>query len=46
MNMVDVNVTTWSKTNEEHMFKGLKPRKNKSITNWEVEKKSNKSMVE
>jgi hypothetical protein len=39
INMVDVNITTWSKTNEEHVFKDREPRKNKFAIHWEVEKK-------
>jgi hypothetical protein len=46
INMEDVNVTIRIKTSEEHVFKVRKPRKNKSTTNWEVEKKLKKFMVE
>ncbi len=46
VNMVDVNVTTWINTSEKQVFKDQKPRKNKSITSWEVEEKLKKSMVE
>jgi len=45
INMVDVNVTTRSKTSEEQMFKDREPRKNKFATNWEVKKKWKRSMV-
>jgi hypothetical protein len=44
--MVDVNVTTWSKTNEEHVFKGYKPRKNKSTIDWEAKDKLKNYMLE
>jgi hypothetical protein len=33
VNVVDVNVTTRSKVNEEHVFKDRKPRKTKSVAN-------------
>ncbi len=46
VNMVDVNVTTWSKTNEEHVFKGYKPRKNKSTIDWEAKDKLKNYMLE
>ncbi len=46
VNMVDVNVTTQSKTSEEQMFKDQQLRKNKSTANWEVEEKLKRSMVE
>jgi hypothetical protein len=45
VNMVDVNVTTQSKTSEEHVFKDQKPRKNKSAANWEVEEKLKRFVV-
>jgi hypothetical protein len=45
INMVEVNVTTRSKTSEEQMFKDREPRKNKSAIDWEVEKKWKRSMV-
>jgi len=46
VNVVDVNVTTRSKVTEKKMFKDRKPRKAKSTTNWEKEKRLKKSMVE
>jgi hypothetical protein len=46
VNMVDVNVTTWSNRNVEHVFKGQKPRKNKSTIDWEIKNKLKNSMVE
>jgi len=46
VNVVDVNVTTRSKANEEHLFKDKEPRKTKSAINWEKEKWLKKSMVE
>jgi hypothetical protein len=44
--MVDVNVTTRNKTNEEQMFKDQKPRKNKFAVDWETEEKLKRYMVE
>jgi hypothetical protein len=35
VNVVDVNLTTRSKTIEEHVFKDRKPRKTKSDVDWE-----------
>lgn len=46
VSMVDVNVTTWSNRNVEHVFKGQKPRKNKSTIDWEIKDKLKNSMVE
>jgi hypothetical protein len=46
VNVVDVNVTTRSKVTEEHVFKDKKPRKIKSVANWEEKKKLKQSMVE
>jgi hypothetical protein len=46
VNMVDVNVTTQNKTNEEQVFKYRKPRKNKFAIDWEIEEKLKRSMVE
>ncbi len=43
--MVDVNVTTHNKTSEEQMFEDRKPRK-KFATDWEVEEKLKRSIVE
>ncbi len=40
INMVDVNVFTWNKIGEKHVFKNWEPRKNTSVVGWEVEKKS------
>ncbi len=45
-NVVDVNVTTRSKTIEEHVFKDRKPRKANSATNQEKEEWLKMSMVE
>jgi hypothetical protein len=44
--MVDVNVTTQSKTSEEQVFKDWKSRKNKFVDDWEAKEKLMKSMVE
>jgi hypothetical protein len=46
VNVVDVNVTTRSKTSEEQLFKDREPRKAKSVANLEKEKRLKKSMVE
>jgi hypothetical protein len=46
VNVVDVKVTTRSKAIEEHVFKDRKPRKTKSVVDWEKEKRLKKSMVE
>jgi hypothetical protein len=35
VNVVDVSVTTRSKVTGEHVFKDRKPRKAKSVANWE-----------
>ncbi len=35
VNVMDVNVTTRSKAIEEHVFKDSKPRKAKSVVDWE-----------
>jgi hypothetical protein len=43
--VLDVNVTTRSKTTEEHVFKDREPRKVKSIVDWKKERLK-KSMVE
>jgi hypothetical protein len=40
VNVVDVNVTTRSKATKEHVFKDKKPKKAKSVTNWEKKKDS------
>jgi len=45
VNVVDVNVTTRSKTTKEQVFKDRKPRKTKSATDWEKEEWLTKSMV-
>jgi hypothetical protein len=45
VNVVDVNVTTWSKATEEQVFKDKEPRKVKSIVDWKKEWLK-KSMVE
>jgi hypothetical protein len=42
---MDVNVTT-SKAIEEHVFKDRKPRKAKSVVDWEKKKQLKKSMLE
>jgi hypothetical protein len=39
VNVVDVNVTTKSKTIEEHVFKDRKPRKTNSDVDWEKEER-------
>jgi hypothetical protein len=39
VNVVDVNVTTRSKVIEEQVLKDRKPRKAKSVVNWEKEKR-------
>ncbi len=46
VNVVDVNVTTRSKAIEDHVFKDRKPRKAKSVVDWEKEERLKKSMVE
>jgi hypothetical protein len=46
VNVVDVNVATRSKTTKEQMFKDRKPRKAKSVVDWEKEEWLKKSMVE
>jgi hypothetical protein len=38
VNVADVNVTIISKVTEEWVFKDRKPRKVKSVANWEKEK--------
>ncbi len=43
---MDVNVTTRSKAIEDHVFKDRKPRKAKSVVDWEKEERLKKSMVE
>jgi hypothetical protein len=43
--MGDIHVTTQSKANEEHVFKDQELRKNKSIIDWEINKKLKKIMV-
>jgi hypothetical protein len=45
VNVVDVNVTTRSKTTQEHVFKDREPRKVKNIVDWKKERLK-KSMVE
>jgi hypothetical protein len=45
INIMDVNVTTRSKTSEEHVFKDREPRKNKFVVDWEVEKKLMKRLM-
>ncbi len=45
VNVVDVNLTTWNKITQEQVFKDRKPRKVKSIVDWEKEQLK-KSMVE
>jgi hypothetical protein len=37
VNGVDVNVPTGNKVTEEHVFKDTKPRKVKSVADWEKE---------
>jgi len=44
--MVDVNVTTHSKGNEKQVFKDRELKKNKFATNWEIEEKVKRFMVE
>ncbi len=44
--VVDVNVATRSKTTKEQVFKDRKPRKAKSVVDYEKEKRFKKSMVE
>ncbi len=46
VNVVDVNVTTRSKTIEEYVFKDKEPRKAKSVIDWEGKRWLKKSMVE
>jgi hypothetical protein len=46
VNMVDVNVTTQNKTSQKHVFKDREPRRIKIATDWEVEEKLKKFMVE
>jgi hypothetical protein len=38
VNVVDVNVTITSKVTEDQLFKDRKPRKVKSVVDWEKEK--------
>jgi len=45
VNVMDVNVTT-SKAIEEHVFKDRKPRKAKSVVDWEKKEQLKKSMLE
>jgi hypothetical protein len=37
VNVVDVNVRTKSKATKKHVFKDRKPRKTKTVANWEKE---------
>jgi hypothetical protein len=46
VNVVDVNVTTVSKATKKQVFKDREPRKTKSYTDWEKEKRLKKLMVE
>ncbi len=46
VNVVDVNVATRNKTTKEQVFKDRKPRKAKSVVDWEREEWLKKSMVE
>ncbi len=46
VNVVDVNVRTKSKATKKHVFKDRKPRKTKTVANWEKEEQLKKSMVE
>jgi hypothetical protein len=46
VNVVDVNVATRNKAIKEQVFKDRKPRKAKSLVDWEKEEWLKKSMVE
>jgi hypothetical protein len=46
VNVVDVNVTTRSKVNEEHVFKDKKLRKTNSVANEGKDERLKQSMVE
>jgi hypothetical protein len=46
VNVVDVNVTTRSKTIKKHVFKDREPRKTKSDVDLENKERLKKSMVE
>jgi hypothetical protein len=46
VNVVDVNVTTKSKTIEKHVFKDREPRKAINVVNWKREEWLKKSTVE
>jgi hypothetical protein len=46
VNMVDVNVTIQNKASEKQVFKDRKPMKNKFATDWEVEERLKRFMVE
>ncbi len=46
VNVMDVNVTTRIKAIEEHVFKDRKPRKAKSVVDWEKKEQLKKSMLE
>ncbi len=39
VNVVDVNVTKRIKVTEKHVFKDRKPRKTKSVVEWEKEER-------
>jgi len=42
VNVVDVNVATRNKANEEHVFKDRELRKANSVVNWDKEKRLKK----
>jgi len=42
VNVVDVNVTTRNKVNEEHVFKDRELRKTNSVVNWDKEEQLKK----
>jgi hypothetical protein len=46
VNVVDVNVTTRSKTTEEHVFKDRNSKKTKNVADWEKEEHLKKSIME
>jgi phosphopantothenate synthetase len=46
VNVVDVNVITRGKVTKEQVFKDRKPRKAKSVVDWEEKKRLKQSMVE
>jgi len=46
VNVVDVNVATRNKKTKEQVFKDKKPRKAKSVVDWEREEWLKKLMVE